>query len=366
VASDVCHGLQILPESLREMIVAIIVGIAVIFAVACVLWLSTLFTRKATFLEELGVAGTLERPSSLPVPKIEAYCEAKDKLRDQYGKDAKDDRWMATMPEQAKHMLKYRLMQRAIAGMACLKKIDGDMRGYWRLFTKGVITRRYWDSVVGIEREVLLEIESIKVEAQFIEPTQDPQGIIQEAMHFIMQYGDKLPSAADIAGSAEDMMEMMKKGPQSQQDLINQLSNMPGMPPRGQNPLVPPGMPGGMPGLPGMPGMPGGARPPGAPGEQDAKQQIGGSGEECNWRQDGDEVEVTVQLPKKTATKAEVKVVMLKHELKVLHCGEVVAEGKLGGSCQPEGSTWTMGKGCVVITLEKADPRPWPALFKPS
>merc|ERR1712137_7346 len=99
---------------------------------------------------------------------------------------------------------------------------------------------------------------------------------------------------------------------------------MPGMPGM-------PGMPPDLPMPPGMPGMPPGMRPPpGAPGQPPAQQQIGGGSEDCNWRQDGDEVEVTVSMPNNT-TKVEVKVVIQPQVLKVMHKGEVVAEGKLGG-----------------------------------
>merc|ERR1719326_1925573 len=100
-------------------------------------------------------------------------------------------------------------------------------------------------------------------------------------MHFIMRYGDKLPSAAEIASSADAITDMMRH-----------------LPPPGH---LPEGM--GMP--PG--GLPPGMRPPGAPGEPPAQQQVGGGNEDCNWRQDADEVEVTVSVPN-NATKAEVKV----------------------------------------------------------
>merc|ERR1719321_287756 len=99
-----------------------------------------------------------------------------------------------------------------------------------------MITRTFWNSVIDIEKELSQELEVVKSEAQFIEPDQDPQGIIQEAMHFILRYGDKLPSAAEIASSADAITDMMRH-----------------LPPPGHPDLpISPGMP-GLPGLP--PGM---------------------------------------------------------------------------------------------------------------
>merc|ERR1712139_202832 len=95
------------------------------------------------------------------------------------------------------------------------------------------------------------------------------------------------------------------------------------LPPPGHLPEMPPGLR--------PPGVP---RPPGAPGEPPAQQQVGGGNEDCNWRQDADEVEVTVSLPS-NAPKAELKVAIQPQVLKVIHRGEAVAEGKLGGGCRP-------------------------------
>merc|ERR1711972_1225358 len=107
-------------------------------------------------------------------------------------------------------------------------------------------------------------------------------------------------------------------------------------------------------GPPGMGGpMPGGPMPP----------QKGGSEEDGYvWKQDADELEVSVIVPD-TATKAQVKVTILPKKLRVEHSGTVIIEGQLAAACAPDGSTWTMSKGRVVVSLEKADHRPWPGLF---
>jgi len=67
--------------------------------------------------------------------------------------------------------------------------------------------------------------------------------------------------------------------------------------------------------------------------------------------------------PKKDAKKDDVKVTILAESLKVEHLGKVIVEGELGGRCRPNGSTWTMNKARVEITLEKADATKWPSLF---
>ncbi|CAK0843567.1 unnamed protein product, partial [Prorocentrum cordatum] len=174
---------------------------------------------------------------------------------------------MSQLPIQAKELLKYRLMQRAIGGMAALQRIDADARGYWRLFCKGAITKQYWDSVVEVEKEISHELDKVKAEAAAVEPTQDPRKLISEAMQFLTRYGDRLPSAEDIAGSADVFADDVLKhlpGPGA-------LPGLAGMPPGALHGLA--GMPpGALPGL-GLPpaglpplGLPPSAPPPRPPG----------------------------------------------------------------------------------------------------
>mmetsp|Transcript_19069 Transcript_19069/g.38529 ORF Transcript_19069/g.38529 Transcript_19069/m.38529 type:complete len:319 (-) Transcript_19069:107-1063(-) len=81
------------------------------------------------------------------------------------------------------------------------------------------------------------------------------------------------------------------------------------------------------------------------------------------WKQDREEVEVSVVLPK-DAQKADVKVTILAESLRVDHAGKVVREGRLAARCSPNGSTWTIGRGRVEISLEKAEAAQWPSLFE--
>lgn len=81
------------------------------------------------------------------------------------------------------------------------------------------------------------------------------------------------------------------------------------------------------------------------------------------FKQDADEVELSVPVPA-GAQKSDIKVTILAESIKVEHSGKVVLEGQLAGKCSPNGSTWTMNKGKVEVTLEKADSTSWPSLFE--
>lgn len=312
----------------------LVLGLVVVVAVLLLIVAASLFSStQPTSLEELGVKTTYNR-SCLPAARIEAYNELKERLRRQYTRSSADgDPWMSTLPLEAKDMLKYRLMQRAIGDMAALQKMDIDARGYWRLFSKGVISRTFWNSVVEAERELSLELEAVKAEAACVEPTQDPQGIISEAMSYIIRYGDKVPATTDLVNNQDAINDLMKHLPQPGHNHGPPGHGHPGMPPgMGQPPALPPGV--------------------------QAPVQASG----YNWRQDAEEVEVSVSVPN-NATKTEVKVRFQSRNLRIEHCGTVVVEGQLAAVCRPEGCTWTLSKGRVVVSLEKADSRPWPDLF---
>eukprot|EP00930_Biecheleria_cincta_P098265 TRINITY_DN8993_c0_g1_i1.p1 TRINITY_DN8993_c0_g1~~TRINITY_DN8993_c0_g1_i1.p1 ORF type:complete len:348 (-),score=88.16 TRINITY_DN8993_c0_g1_i1:12-1055(-) len=342
--------------ALWVLVLGVVVAVGLVISSAVSFWVAL---RHEDSLDELGVKTTYERPA-LPEEKIEAYRELKDKLREQFAKMVRDDSWVCQLPAQAKDMLKYRLMQRAIGDMSLLQKIDTDARGYWKLFTKGIITSKFWNSVLAAERELSQEIESVKAEALAIEPTHDPQGIISEAMQFVVRYGDKLPSPPDLSAAAAAAAGAGPGGINAMAAAAQALSAA-----AAAGGPLPPGCPplpglgsgcglgGGMPPL----GLPPGAGPPGT-----ALPQKGGETEEYSWRQDTDEVEVSVHLPD-TAVKSEIKVHFQPKALKVHHCGKCLVEGQLASPCVPEGCTWTLSKGHVVVTLEKANPRPWPALF---
>jgi len=81
------------------------------------------------------------------------------------------------------------------------------------------------------------------------------------------------------------------------------------------------------------------------------------------WKQEKDEVEVSVKVPK-GVQKTDVKVTILMDSLKVEHGETVLLEGTLAGKCGPNGSTWTMTGSRVEITLEKASEGVWPSLFE--
>mmetsp|Transcript_96037 Transcript_96037/g.298545 ORF Transcript_96037/g.298545 Transcript_96037/m.298545 type:complete len:252 (+) Transcript_96037:347-1102(+) len=103
---------------------------------------------------------------------------------------------------------------------------------------------------------------------------------------------------------------------------------------------------------------------PAAPREGPAQAggKVGGVGA-YTWKQEREEVEVSVPVPKGTQ-KSEVKVTILADSLRVEGAGKVLLEGALAGRCSPNGSTWTMTGSRVEVTLEKAGEEPWPSLFE--
>jgi len=84
-----------------------------------------------------------------------------------------------------------------------------------------------------------------------------------------------------------------------------------------------------------------------------------------SWKQDKEEVEVSVKLPE-GAKKDDVKVTILAGSIKVEHSGQVLIAGQLAAQCSPNGSTWTMSKNRVDLSLEKAEAEQWPSLFEES
>jgi len=337
-----------------------VVALAIVALLGLVLhytW-QRLSSSPSKALEELGVREVYTR-TCLPRIKIKGYGEIKEKLRSQHGTakltddEEEGDLWMAKLPVQAKDMLKYSLMQRAIGDMAALRKIDEDARGYWRLFSKGIVSKKFWDSVMEAERSLSAELEAVKYEASQVEPTQDPQGLISEAMQFVLRYGDKLPSSQEMADDADALENLMKQ--------LQPPAGPPGGPPRMPHPgmaMMPPGA---------RPPMPLGAMPPGGmpPGARPNIEPPSGKGEDYSWKQDADEVEVSVEVPA-TVTKAQVKVSFLPKGIKVEQNGTVVVQGQLVAQYRPEGSTWTLSKGRIIVSLEKAQAgMTWTQLFLP-
>jgi len=181
-----------------------------------------------------------------------------------------------------------------------------------------------------------------------------------------MRFGDKLPAGGDSAGSADALVDLMRalpapagghglgpNGP-SLANLASGLVSGLGGPSGHGGPGLGPNGPSLGPSGPGY--GPLGAPPFGPTG--------GGSDTDAySWKQDNDEIELSVSVPA-AVSKGDVKVLFLPKGLKVQHRGETLVEGSLAGCYRPEGSTWTLSKGRVVVSLEKATSRPWPSVFK--
>merc|ERR1712136_599645 len=215
--------------------------------------------------------------------------------------------------------------------MARLHKVDADSRGYGRLFSKGMVPQSLWNSVMDAERELMAELENVKAEAFAIEPHADPQRLIGEAMQIAMRYGFRNGQEGGI--DIDAIHDLVKK--------------LPG---------------------PGTQPAPMGMRPP-FPGAQPQapmpQGKVQGGAENYEWKQDADELEISISLPN-NAEKRDIKVSFAAKSLKVVHAGSSIVEGKLAGVCSSEGSTWTMSRGRLIVSLEKASAQPWPSLFQES
>lgn len=90
----------------------------------------------------------------------------------------------------------------------------------------------------------------------------------------------------------------------------------------------------------------------------------GGDGR-FTWKQESEEVELSLAMPE-GSRKEEVKVTILMESIKIEHKGKVILEGDFAGKVSTGGSTWTMSKGRVEVTLEKAEAKQWPTFFSTS
>jgi len=85
-----------------------------------------------------------------------------------------------------------------------------------------------------------------------------------------------------------------------------------------------------------------------------------GEGEGYAWKDQGEEVEIVVAIEKGT-TKKDVKVDFKRQEVRVTKPVEKTL--KLFAPVEVDGCNWTLGDGQIVLTLEKADGKPWPQLL---
>ena len=103
-------------------------------------------------------------------------------------------------------------------------------------------------------------------------------------------------------------------------------------------------------------------------GHGDTEHLAKGSGERYTWTQTDEDVEVRVQgAPEGKGVAKRVGVSYGRGEsLTVMVDGVVVVGiGRLFDRVTPDECSWSLDKGEVVVTLEKADPRPWTELALP-
>mmetsp|Transcript_22258 Transcript_22258/g.45785 ORF Transcript_22258/g.45785 Transcript_22258/m.45785 type:complete len:136 (-) Transcript_22258:99-506(-) len=111
-----------------------------------------------------------------------------------------------------------------------------------------------------------------------------------------------------------------------------------------------------------------------AAGERDIRADdvlVGGEELNYGWSQTDDEVEVRVKLPEGAAaepTKVTAKKVLVTYEggsALVVSCEKrvLVDLRPLFAKVDVDGCAWTVDKGEVVVSMEKADARPWTMLL---
>ena len=81
------------------------------------------------------------------------------------------------------------------------------------------------------------------------------------------------------------------------------------------------------------------------------------------WTQSKEEVEIIVPLPA-GAGKSSVKAAFHAASLRLAFDGaDPLLDGRLGGSVDVDGCSWTIEDGSVTVTLEKANPAQWSSLL---
>eukprot|EP00929_Paragymnodinium_shiwhaense_P008029 TRINITY_DN111952_c0_g1_i1.p1 TRINITY_DN111952_c0_g1~~TRINITY_DN111952_c0_g1_i1.p1 ORF type:complete len:344 (-),score=77.85 TRINITY_DN111952_c0_g1_i1:157-1119(-) len=86
----------------------------------------------------------------------------------------------------------------------------------------------------------------------------------------------------------------------------------------------------------------------------------GGEGEGYSWRDQGDEIEIVIAVAKGTGKK-DVKLDFKRQELRLAKPVEMTL--KLFKAIEVDGCNWTLGDAQLIVTVEKADNRPWPQLL---
>lgn len=85
-----------------------------------------------------------------------------------------------------------------------------------------------------------------------------------------------------------------------------------------------------------------------------------GAGDGYTWQDQGEEVEICVKVENGT-TKKDIKVDFKKAEVRITK--PLALSLKLFKAVDPDGCNWTMGKGQLILTLEKASAEAWPQLL---
>jgi len=163
--------------------------------------------RKEGLERLLGVPQKYEFNAAMITDRTAAYEEQKELFEDQFADENKipdhvelPANWCTKLPGQKKDILKVLLMQRAMGWVVVYRELEKDLKSNYPLYKKGIIPPDYWFSIKDAEEVLEKQFDSIKKEAQTIEPAQDGTTIFREAVMMVDKYGLSLEQELDEDG----------------------------------------------------------------------------------------------------------------------------------------------------------------------
>lgn len=302
----------------------------------------------AITLGDLGVAAGYNF-TGLNMEAIEDYLKLKAQLKEKYAPNAVVDShegWLDKMAEIPRNLLKYRLMKRAVNVIPVLDRVQKDRKGQYRLYQAKVLPEYAWNSFLCCENIVVDELDAVGVEASKLEPDQDPQSIISDAARLWHTYGNDWDKASRMTPAQARQLQHQHQAKRLASEQAEEEANAsPPLKPVANSKQV-------------------------KAIAKKAKRESANApkSKAFSWRQEGDDVEVTLDLPKGVFRK-DIQVKITRTSICVDIKGKTALSGVLTGAVSPEMSTFTVDRKQVQLSLEKekeknAKAKKWTSLFQ--